>query len=220
MSEKADRVVKEMKEMGWEDIYDNEAMKIETYNKKSRLKYYTQVWSAKWIDENDIVLDVGCGNGELCGYAEDKGCKRVVAYDVSQEALNKAKEYTNPKIVEFIKGYAEKLPFEDKTFTVVTCNQVLEHLKDDDLVIGEMLRVLKKNGKLIITVPIGNELDGKDNNSKHLNKYDYNNVLRKFQVLGDDFTISMIPKFKDKNVQGVHKLTNRINCFGIVHNKR
>ena len=67
--------------------------------------------------------------------------------------------------------FVESLQFQDELFDCVCAIQVLEHLEDPKAAIKEMLRVLKKGGKLIITVPINKELD--DNGlSKHLHYWD------------------------------------------------
>ena len=46
------------------------------------------------------------------------------------------------------------IPFKDKTFDVVICNHVLEHIPDDLLAMGELRRVLKDDGFAILQVPI------------------------------------------------------------------
>ena len=48
---------------------------------------------------------------------------------------------------------AERLGFEDATFDVAVCCDVLEHLDNDALAFAEVLRVLKPGGVAIITVP-------------------------------------------------------------------
>ncbi|RLI91777.1 MAG: hypothetical protein DRO95_03685 [Candidatus Altiarchaeales archaeon] len=47
----------------------------------------------------------------------------------------------------------EELPFDDKEFDLVICNQVIEHLKNINLPLSEIYRVLKDNGFLLIGVP-------------------------------------------------------------------
>jgi len=55
--------------------------------------------------------------------------------------------------VEYRKGTFTKLPYDDNCFDVVSCISILEHMPHPDMISGikEMARVLKKNGKLIIT---------------------------------------------------------------------
>lgn len=46
------------------------------------------------------------------------------------------------------------LSFDDNSFDLIVCNQVLEHIKDDRKAISELARVLKPDGIAVITVPI------------------------------------------------------------------
>jgi SAM-dependent methyltransferase len=48
---------------------------------------------------------------------------------------------------------ARRLPFADATFDVVTAFDVIEHFKDDRAVVGEMCRVAKPAGRLLVSVP-------------------------------------------------------------------
>lgn len=54
---------------------------------------------------------------------------------------------------EMVIGNAENLPFEDQSFDVILATEVFEHLSNPNKLILEAYRVLKKNGKIIITVP-------------------------------------------------------------------
>lgn len=47
----------------------------------------------------------------------------------------------------------KKIPFSDEFFDGILCTQVLEHAVDSDALIGECNRVLKKSGKLVLSVP-------------------------------------------------------------------
>ena len=51
--------------------------------------------------------------------------------------------------------------FRDNIFDLVLCNHVLEHVKDENLVLKELYRIIKKGGKLIIQVPIAKKLEKK-----------------------------------------------------------
>jgi SAM-dependent methyltransferase len=58
-------------------------------------------------------------------------------------------ELSNPTVV----GSAEALPFDDEAFDVVLSTQVLEHVPDPSQVFAESVRVLKRGGRLVLTVP-------------------------------------------------------------------
>ena len=55
--------------------------------------------------------------------------------------------------VNTIKAFGETLPFRDNTFDIAICSAVLEHVKEPQLIIHEMYRILKPGGKVYITVP-------------------------------------------------------------------
>jgi ubiquinone/menaquinone biosynthesis C-methylase UbiE len=47
----------------------------------------------------------------------------------------------------------DRLPYEDESFDLITCNQVLEHLKNYRKAIEEMIRVSKKGGYIVFGIP-------------------------------------------------------------------
>ena len=53
-----------------------------------------------------------------------------------------------------VKMDVQHIPFEDKSFDVVICNHVLEHVDDDKKALSEMFRVLKKGGRGILLCPV------------------------------------------------------------------
>jgi SAM-dependent methyltransferase len=55
--------------------------------------------------------------------------------------------------VRFVRGDATDLPFEDGSFDAVTMFDVLEHIPDHRQAIAEVLRVLKRDGYILISVP-------------------------------------------------------------------
>lgn len=97
------------------------------------------------------LLEIGCGSGyetvEFC----QKGAE-VTAIDFSTESIIAAKERckkNNIKRVAIEKMNAESLCFEDNTFDRVYINKVLLHT-DKEKVLAECVRVLKRDGILVI----------------------------------------------------------------------
>ena len=82
------------------------------------------------------LLDVGCGNGFFT-YHFNKLCD-VVGLDFSEQMLK-----INPHL-NLIKGDAENLPFNNNSFDIVFCSNLLHHLKNPEIAINEMKRVSKK----------------------------------------------------------------------------
>ena len=97
------------------------------------------------------ILDVGCGTGETLTFIKKMFPKaKLYGVDSSISAIKYSKQRGHKNI---LKSLAEKLPFKDETFDVVLFLDVLEHIKNDQKVINEAKRVLKKNGSIIITSP-------------------------------------------------------------------
>jgi len=99
----------------------------------------------------DVVLDVGCGGGTLI--KKIKG-KKIVGIDFSKTAVMLARKNLKSKRNAVIKRMnAEKLSLPSNSFDRIVCTEVLEHVQKPENVIREMLRVLKKDGHAVITIP-------------------------------------------------------------------
>ena len=105
----------------------------------------------QWIPENtNSLLDVGCASGYYTVHYSKK-CSKVFGIDPNENLIKIAKEkYPN---LDFRKGSAEEIPFKDNSFDVVILSDVLEHVADEKKCLSEIHRVLKDDGKLILTVP-------------------------------------------------------------------
>ena len=112
--------------------------------------------AAAAIRPGDDVLDVGCGTGELTVAAQRAtgDAARVVAVDTSAAMLDRARRRAARAgaRVEFAQEPAERLPFPDASFDVVTHSLLLHHLPPPTLhrAIGEARRVLRDGGRIVI----------------------------------------------------------------------
>ncbi len=93
------------------------------------------------------VLDIGCGTGQLIEHLAIK-FKKAYGIDVSAKMLSKAREKRIGN-AEFFKGNSEVLNFPDQYFDFVVSANTLHH-SNLDKSLGEIKRVLKKNGNLVI----------------------------------------------------------------------
>jgi len=114
------------------------------------LKYYKTLSSRK---KNKRVLDVGCGVGQVVIKLAKDGLESV-GIDVSPVAIKLAVEGAkkNPHAFFIVAG-GYHLPFKQEAFEVACCLDVLEHLKDLELCLSEMLRVINEEGILVVASP-------------------------------------------------------------------
>lgn len=99
------------------------------------------------------ILEVGCGAGNMLQALEKERPElSLTGIDISQKSLNIAKKIS-PKIT-FKKASIYVLPFPDNSFDAVIGFDVLEHLHNPSMALGEIRRVLKKDGVLHIFSPL------------------------------------------------------------------
>ena len=88
------------------------------------------------------LLDLGCGTGLVLDLAHDL-FKELDGIDITEEMLARVKPRPN---VRTQKASAEKIPFPDDTFDMVTAYSVLHHIEDLGQVFHEVRRTLKPGG--------------------------------------------------------------------------
>ncbi len=101
------------------------------------------------------VLDVGCGSGALIVAMADMG-HSVYGVDISPGMVTKARKCSeekglNPERVRL--GEVETIPYEDNFFDVITCVGVLEYVCDERVALSELKRIVKADGRIIVTMP-------------------------------------------------------------------
>ena len=117
-------------------------------------------WGLKLVDVQDgwTMLDVGCGGGftirRLLKRSKDA---QVYGIDISEESVAKAKKVNAEvldKQVYITQGSAEKLPYEDKKFDLVTAVETVYFWPNLPDCLREVRRVLKPGGKFAILVEV------------------------------------------------------------------
>ena len=113
------------------------------------------------LKDGERILDIGCGEGRhtwqackvkncvACGLDLDhtslaKG--RLVLWHLDEQGESKGDWLLT-------EGSILRLPFKDRTFDKIICSEVLEHVPDDSQGIKEIVRVLKDDGTLAVSVP-------------------------------------------------------------------
>jgi ubiquinone/menaquinone biosynthesis C-methylase UbiE len=106
-----------------------------------------------------LLLDVGTGTGRFPAamLADPRFEGRVWGLDVSIGMLRRARERLRAwgDRCVLIRETAGALPFPDETFDAVSCLEVLEFTPDPVRTVGELLRVLRPGGVLLLSNRIG-----------------------------------------------------------------
>ena len=113
------------------------------------------------------VLDVGCGSGNvLRALRAARADAMVVGLDLYAEALVYAR-----RLADVVRGDVQTLPFE-RVFDLAGCFDVLEHLDDDQSCARAIGKALRRQGRLIVTVPANPDLwSAFDEASCHRRRY-------------------------------------------------
>lgn len=94
------------------------------------------------LGEDLLVLDVGCGPGQVARMVAAN--HRVVGVDIAPEPLHEFAQFGFAVL-----GDALALPFDDATFDVALCGQTLYHLPYERA-LGELARVVRPGGHLVL----------------------------------------------------------------------
>jgi len=152
-----------VKETKWDSLYDPdnkslfsklEELAINTYFSNAFIK---AILSASNISKGRI-FEPGSGGGMTCAKFAKQGFD-ITSMDLSENALRKGKNLFKHMTLEakFALGDLFHIPIKDEQFDLVFNQGVMEHFRlanlDPSKGIKEMLRVLKKNGTLVILVP-------------------------------------------------------------------
>lgn len=102
------------------------------------------------VTKGNSVLDVACGTGAWLEELQRRGA-RISGVDISARAVELAKRRL--PYADIRQSVAEKLPFADRQFDLVTCMGSLEHFLDQPVALQEMRRVGKSGARFLILVP-------------------------------------------------------------------
>ena len=142
------------------------------------------------------ILDAGCGDGETLIRLKRCLPDNVAAFDINKGQIDDARNRLPDVKIETQDIY--QLPYDDKSFDLILCLEVLEHLKNPSSALKEIARVTSKH--LIVSVPsepffmLGNLMRGKNilqcgNDQDHVNHWN-KRALHKF--LSEEVNVNKI----------------------------
>lgn len=130
-------------------------------------KYWNEIWTKEGLNTrnntilhkkiidivqaNQVVLDVGCGNGQISRkLISEKSCE-CYGLDFSDKILDELKKHN----IKTVYSHLPEIPCKDEFFDSVICIETLEHLDKPYETLGQMYRVLKPEGLILFSVPDG-----------------------------------------------------------------
>jgi ubiquinone/menaquinone biosynthesis C-methylase UbiE len=180
---------------GLKEYYERVAT-ISDYSKLSRRDLYKEQRRTELFihllkpHKDEKLLDVGCGDGlQLEAFNKYNPHLKLCGIDVSKKRIERASKRVKAFLIN---GFADELPFKSETFDKVICSEVLEHVPNPLLVLKEIYRVMKNEGKLIISVPYRQKITydicvycGKPTpTSGHINSFDEEKIASMLKMSG------------------------------------
>lgn len=106
----------------------------------------------KDINQDSIIVDIGCGSGIYLNYCAGFNPREIIGIDYSESMINQVKEGGLDNI-KLIKASAEKLNLADQSCNLVLAIGLFDYLSNPSRAMGEISRILQKDGRAIITLP-------------------------------------------------------------------
>ncbi len=125
-------------------IYDeyHEFLKKRTFKSKIYRKYLLFPKLCKFL--NGRALDIGPGLGDFVKFRPN-----TIGVDINPDNVS----FGETRGLDIRLMEINSMPFEDGEFDSINMDNVLEHIEDPTLMLGEIDRVLKRSGILVVGVP-------------------------------------------------------------------
>lgn len=137
---------------GFRPEYFKNLAELEAENFWFRARNELLIWAIrKYCGDFFSFLEIGCGTGfVLSGIADQLPEAQLSGSELFPEGIMFAKDRVRK--ASFMQMDARNIPFRSE-FDVIGAFDVLEHIKEDQLVLGQVALALKDRGYLALTVP-------------------------------------------------------------------
>jgi ubiquinone/menaquinone biosynthesis C-methylase UbiE len=115
-------------------------------------EHYLRYLFARQFCTGKDVLDVASGEGYGSSLLA-QSARYVHGLDVDQRAVDFAQSHYGASNIEFRRGDARRLPYDDSSFDVVISFETLEHIEEHDAFLKEIKRVLRPLGLFVLSSP-------------------------------------------------------------------
>ena len=139
------------------DLFDYSEQKIPDTTKNEYNRLHESI-IREISHDYSIVLDVGCGNGWVSKKLIPLG-KKVISMDISSTNPIKAIKEVQHKNHAGLIADVFNIPIKENSIDYIIASEILEHVPDPKAFISNLIRLLKQNGKLIITTPYDEEIE-------------------------------------------------------------
>ena len=151
LQKKSDSSIKQDKQSKVEGIFSGISDKYDLMNDIMSFGLH-RIWKQELIKkikikEQDIILDLATGSGDLLELIKKKSNCICVGYDSNIKMMMQAKTKLKKEKIFYINGIAENIPFKTNTFDFITLSFGLRNFTNVQKSLVEINRVLKKRGK-------------------------------------------------------------------------
>ena len=108
------------------------------------------------------ILDVGCGNGKMLGYLQEKTDAFIYGFDYSSNAINEAKSLY-PNNSEFKCGCIGEIDYPKNSFDLIILMDSIYFAPDLSSFIDQMMDWLKQEGKIFVAYQEGDVIPKTEN---------------------------------------------------------
>ncbi len=180
-----------------------------SYNKfmqQEHKRRYESIFNLLKVKPEESILEIGSGGGHALKHIKQS---KFFPMDVSNFNLKKIRDKSTVEIFP-ASGDALNLPYKPESFDYIILSEVLEHIDKPEAALKEIFKVLKKNGKFLVSVPYKQVLtfqicihcNKPTPTYAHLHSFDDKNLAQMLSTLG--FIVLKKYKFLNKVPNRLH----------------